>query len=205
MQRLSSEFQLNLQMIPVLNARMEFNNHVNTLGDPGFREQLTGPKEFVRTLYQDWYGLPEVLITGMLQRILLGLEGYVSAAVRISLQRAGKLPDPLPSFLTNPFTLGGKGTANTYFNRLPAKLNPEFALAQRNQVLWVRTKVLYDEVRNPLFHGFQLERADVDGANRVCAHVAELYDWVDAWFDMEKIIPGASQLSHRRGSRRADV
>jgi hypothetical protein len=126
----------------------------------------------------------------------------VTAAVRTSLQRAGKLPNPVPAFLTNPFTLGGKGTANTYYNRLPAQVDPEFALSRRDQPLWVRTRRLYDEVRNPLFHGFQLERPDVEGATRICTHAAELYDWVDAWFDMEKIIPGASQLSHRRGSRR---
>jgi len=189
--------KLEIAKIPMLSVRLELQNHLEMLKRPGFATELKRLNgQPVRTEYQDWFGLPEVLLTQVLQRGILGLEGYLPAAVRIGHERNGG--DPEASYLINPFELPGVGTADKFYNQLPAKLDPAFSLSKHDGELWARTSALYREVRNPIFHGHQLVSIELAAVVDIFAHVCELYDWIDTWMPLHEVAPGAWQVSHRR-------
>src|SRR5687767_6967213 len=105
--------------MPTWNIRREFIEHREMLSDPEFRRRFSpwmanGP---IESPYMTWYGLPDPFLTLVLQRAILGLEAYVSVAVYMEAGARVESLSELARFIRNPFDLGGRGTADTYYNR----------------------------------------------------------------------------------------
>src|SRR2546427_4028188 len=112
------------------------------------QRQFASGHEPIRTPLLIWGGMPEDLLTLILQRTILGLESYVSAAVWMKLGELGRLTPELNRVARNPFEIRPrqKGTANCYYNALPALIDPKYALKERNAILWRQVEEFYKAV-----------------------------------------------------------
>ena len=196
MHRRSADFAITFSNVPLLNLRFEFNTHHDLLADPAFRA-LFGPSAIVQPLQTPfllWTGMPGAFLSLLLQRAFSGIEAYVVGAAHISL--SGLDPESFKkesARLANPFALGGRGVAENYYNRVPALASSSYSLKLHSADLWHRTTRLYADVRNPVFHGYEVGAECVGGVFNVFEHLADLYRWIDSWCDPESVVHGAAQ------------
>lgn len=196
MQKRSDSFGIVLTNIPLINVRLEFNKHHWLLAHPEFRKQFCrgGKVQPIQTPYLIWTGMPTGLLTLFLQRAFVGIEAYVvgAAYLEIGKREVNRLKQALER-LRNPFGLGGRGVADNYYNRIPRLVDDKYALRASNPQLWESTVVLYSEVRNPVFHGYEIDSDSSTGVLSVFDHLADIYRWIDSWCDLDGIMPGASR------------
>ncbi len=127
--------------------------------------------------------MPEDLLTLILQRTVLGLDSYVSAAVWMKLGESGRLTPELNRLARNPFEIRPrqKGTANCYYNALPALIDPTYALKEKNAALWKKVKEFYTTVRNKILHGYQISSSNPAVLYPFFDMLWEIYAWVNEW------------------------
>src|SRR5436190_9469514 len=146
-----------LANIPLWNLLEEFFRLRTTLASEDFRDQLreAGAKP-VRTPLFDWHGQADDLLSMIVQRAVLGVEAYISAAVWSEI---GPRRTELNELIGNPFKIvRGSGTALSYYHHLPSLLSATLSLRDSKPELWKRVEDFYRDVRNPLFHGMQFDR-----------------------------------------------
>jgi len=193
MQIVSEEFGLQLNNIPTINLRNEFLVNFDLLTRREFRSQFSGPVGPISTPYLQWRGMPNTFLTLLMQRAIIGIEAYTIAAVYYELGVIGRLKENI-EFIRNPYLLKGRGTAENLYNRLPAMASSEYMLRAWNPQLWLTTRTFYSNIRNPLFHGYEVEASSVNGVLKAYRHIGQLYEWIDAWHNPEKVIPGFGKV-----------
>jgi hypothetical protein len=184
MQERSETFGIVLNNIPLINLRNEFTRYYNALNEKDFTDQFKGEIKPVKTPYMMWFGMPDDLITLILQKVISGIESYLPGAVYSELGIRGRLKENIES-IRNPFLLKGRGTVENYFHLLPGLISEEISLKKSDIALYKKTKAFYQEIRNPIFHGCQLEGQNIMGAKRVFEYLAEVYCWIDSWHKYE--------------------
>lgn len=199
MERTETIFGMKFQNIPIINLREEFKNFYRLLSTEEFREKCQLPSKPIHTPYFVWLGRPAEFLTLLLQRALMGIEAYLPHAVLYQLAVTQPLTQDKTNRVQNPFLLGGRGTADNYYNRLPAMANQKYSLCNHNPQLWEKTRKFYIEVRNPLFHGQQLHNTDAILVFNAFDHIADLYEWIDSWHSLDETIPGASAALKVKG------
>jgi hypothetical protein len=136
-----------------------------------------------RTRLLIWGGMPEDLLTLILQRIILGAESYVPIAVWMELGGSGRLTPELNKVVRNPFLLKlqRRGTAYRYYNKVPSLLDPALALERANPALWEDVSEFYAKVRNKILHGYQIGANRPEALYQSLDMFVEVYEWVDSW------------------------
>lgn len=201
MEILSNTFGLVLSNIPLMNLRTEFAYYYDSfVNDKFFLSQFTGRIKVIKTRYMIWVGMPDDLITIILQRVIGGLESYISGAVYIELGKRGKLKENI-RLLKNPFELGRKGTVENLYHELPALVDIHFSLKKTDGELWKKTKAFYKEIRNPIFHGHNITTKNINALKNVFNYLAELYKWIDSWHDFSRIFDDSSTKNEPNRSR----
>lgn len=175
---------LRISNLPLLNQRMEYEHYKRLLADPAFRKQFEGRStddfdcgKFV------WAGKDEGASV-LLQRLALGLEARIPVAVSLELSCQGRLTQEIAEKLRDPFTLGGSGTADCYYNRAPALIERRFALCEANPQLWELVRTFYRDVRNKLFHGGYVTDMTADKLDYIFSVFDQVYAWCDSWCDV---------------------
>jgi hypothetical protein len=191
--RSSTTFGISFSNIPLINLRWEFRAHYDVVRAPGFMFQPDGSMTTIVTPYLQWVGMPDAGASLLAQRALSGLECYMSAAVRDYAASIGRLSALVSQACMNPFALPGRIAAHKYYNALPAVVEPRLAMQISDGVLWPRTVAFYDEVRNPLFHGYEFaSHGSTKGIIAAFDHMASMYRWIDSWYNAERILTGAT-------------
>lgn len=160
-----------------------------------FLDQLVWKRkpEPIRTPLLIWAGMPNDLLTLILQRTILGAESYIPAAVWMELGRSGRLTQELNRVLKNPFLLKvGKKAAFRYYNAVPSLLDPAHALQTANAALWDDVKEFYETVRNKILHGYQIG----DSRPEALYPCLDMFNSVYAW------APGTIRRSRGEGAKR---
>ncbi len=181
MQTDSETFGLKLSNIPLINLRTEFKIYLNLFQEKEFKDKFRGPVEPIQTPYMTWYGMPEDLLTIILQRVILGVESYLPGAVYIELGMLGKLNKGILPYLRNPYKFGCRSVVENYYHKLPQLIHERCSLQKYRLDLWDKTKAFYKEVRNPLFHGKQIHGENIAGVKRAFLHLMLIYEWIDTW------------------------
>lgn len=193
--RNSEQFGLEMSNIPLINLRNEFNVHFEMLATPAFRERFSGRVNAIQTPWLIWSGMPNAFLSLAIQRAINGAESYISGMTLAEAGRRSLLNQCILAALRNPARLG-HGIADSYYNKLPGLIEHNLALQTADPKLWQSTQLLYREVRNPLFHGYEVSGSDgAVAALKIFEHLAYIYDWIDTWADIEVLWPGASRLS----------
>lgn len=188
---LSAVTNPKLSNIPLWNLREEFYVLSEVIGSEQFAEDLKnrGPKR-VRTPLFEWYGEPDDLVTLLTQRAVLGLEAYVSGAVWHELGMAGRLTSASNALVRNPFRIAAQaGTVKSFYHHLPSLLSPSLSLQAWHPRLWKSIEEFYKEVRNPLFHGMQIQNATPENLLDSYGLIYQVYAWIDSWHKSD-YIPG---------------
>lgn len=142
--------------------------------------------------YMNWYSSREELFTFLCQSSIIGIECYVTGAVYMVLGVMGILKDNI-KYVKNPFLIPGRGsTATKYYKHLPGLASEEITLPNLNPELWAEVQLFYSEFRNPLFHGMQFESHNPSDIIKVFELLADIYEWIDAWYDPEFLMKGSS-------------
>lgn len=189
-------FGIRLHNIPLINLRSEFQRFAILLSQKKFRDQFEPGKE---PPFNGIGGLTggshDTILTMILQRSISGIEAYLPAAVKVEAAIRGCLERDDANFLNNPFLLKGKSTVENYYHKLPSQLSKEIRLKVYDKDLWERNKQFYKEIRNPLFHGKEIDGHCVEGVMMSMFHIQELYNWIDSWHNPENIFKGFSDIS----------
>lgn len=177
-------FGLRVKNLAIINIRQEFDTYLAMLSDEKFVRRIGNLGTPVDLPLITWRGLPMGLLTFVLQRSILGVESCVSAAVSYRLGARGLLTDEMTATLDDPVKLPGSGggMANAFYNKLPAQVDPALRLEVMNPDLWVLVKRFYKEVRNPIFHGYELEGMNTAGTLAALKMLDAIYDWMDPWW-----------------------
>lgn len=117
-------------------------------------------------------------------------DGYLPGALKHTSAVLGNLFTELFERLDRPSSFGSKSAVANIYHHMPEAVHPELSLRHRDQPLYEATIAFYRKVRNPIFHGQQLSAPDISHLQGVFLHVARLYEWIDYWFDPEKLVKG---------------
>lgn len=197
MEKRCDRFGIKLGNLPILAIRREFNDYHWLIAKPEFRERLRGPGPIaapIETPSFVWRGPVSGLLTLILQRAFTGVEAYFVGAAYWTAGRTFGLTKELVESLMDPFgkLKGSGGVPDKYYNRVPALASKGYALERADKALWEDTVIAYREVRNPLFHGYQVDDDYATGVLAVCDFIADLYRWIDRWCNLDEMIPGAA-------------
>ena len=187
---------LKLSGLPLVNIRLEFNQLLALFRSKHFRNQFAGNKGKpipIRSHHFTWHGRAEVLLSYLLRDAIVSLESAVSGAVYIEALHSGTLTSNVLETTKNPFSLPERGTASCVFNGLPSLINPSFALMAMDQQLWGKFQSFYREVRNPLFHAYEVAGNDPEPVWQ-CLELLWLgFQWINNWHPVEKLMAGPIQ------------
>jgi hypothetical protein len=176
-------FGLKVSNLPPVNVRSEFESYLALLADDAFLLKLRYVREPIELPLFTWRDLPKNLLTFMLQRSILGVESCVGAAVEYRLALVGRFDDEIAVKLNDPFKLPGlRGTAETFYNNMPALINPKLQLRVKQPDLWIVVSQFYKEVRNNLFHGYQLQQPHPANVLAAMKMLESVYVWMDLWW-----------------------
>ena len=179
--------------VPLINHLQECAESYRLIKDEEFclkcKQNRIG--EPITALNFDWYGRTSELLTILLQRAVLGSESFISGIVLHEIVQRGLVTENTREHILNPFSLGRGGTAENYFNNLPALVDPSYSLNKSDPVLWSEIHPFYKETRNKIFHGYQLNGNDPSVIQPYFELIRRLFMWMDSWFEdrMSTIMP----------------
>lgn len=178
---MSATSLFTLGNVPYVNARLELKDVLEQLAAPAFGESLRAGH--LETIFWSWRGQPHELATDLMRRSIIALESYVVGAVRITALNADSWSDAFEQKLVNPFHLKGKGrgTADAYYNKVPALVSADFSLNVADNPLWTEVAAFYQRSRNPLFHGHMIREAEIEPLMAAHQLIARVYAWIDSW------------------------
>ena len=189
---------ISVSNIPTHNLREQFFNHYHMVKSQEFQEAISNwePGKHIVTPYVAWFYWPDQFMTFLTQLSIVGLESYICAAAFHELGMRGRLKENI-EYIRNPFSIPGeKGTASKYYNLMPTLIDESIPLSTYDSSLWGEVKAFYKEVRNPLFHGKQLERPTTRDLITIFELLASIYAWIDGWHDPNQIIPGSGWFTN---------
>lgn len=199
MQNHDNSFGVPLCRFPLINLRTQFFRHYHLFKDKKFLEslRLSEPGTPIETPYITWYYWTDQFYTFIVQHAVIGVEAYLTGAVFHELGKRGELSPERLQWIRNPFKMKGarkskEGTATKYYALLPSLVSPEIALDKVNPALWEKVSLFYQELRNPLFHGWQIDSNDPVHVVKIFELLADVYGWIDSWHNPDDIIPGIS-------------
>lgn len=191
----SANFGVDLENIPLINLRAEYNEYYQLLRDESFCAQFADTIQSIETPYMIWLAMPDDFLSLLIQRAVSGIESYLRGAIYIEAGMAGVLNHENAKYIHNPWELGGRTVTENYYHRLPALLRESSSLKVGNQSLWADNEHFYKEIRNPIFHGHHLHKTKIDKFRELHDHVSYIYAWIDGWHNPENLIRGGSTLS----------
>lgn len=173
---------------------MEFNGTYGFIFSPEAETCLKPPIKPIHLPLLIWGGMPEDLMTLLLQRAILGVEAYLPWALIATSAIIGNISENLTAKLRNPFAFGAKSAAANIYDHAPKAVHTELSLRHLDEQLYNKTVEFYRVIRNPLFHGEQIHNNDVQHIRIAFDHLARIYEWIDYWYDPEKLTEGGGML-----------
>lgn len=194
MATLSTSFHgLTLSSVPLINLRLDFNGLLALFRSEHFREQFKGHRGEpipIRTQDFTWHGRTNVLLTHLLRDAIVSLESAVSGAVFVEALRRGVMTDEILQATKDPLSIKKRGTANCVFNALPGMLNESYSLERRDPELWEEVRTFYREVRNPLFHAYEVGSNDPEPVWKCLELIWRVFGWLNSWHPIENLVEG---------------
>lgn len=188
----TNSFGLSLTNVPIVNLRLDFNLLVGMFRNEAFRRQFKGLSRVIdeiRTPQFTWYGRPALILTHLLREAIVGIESAVCTAVLFEAQDRDLPRHQYLSAVSDPLSLGGS-TANCVYNKLPEIINPGYPLRLRNEALWLRVRTFYNEVRNSLFHAYEISDSDPDPVWQCLEMLREVHEWLNSWHPIGRVASG---------------
>lgn len=160
-----------------------------------FRRQVVDwtPENPIHAGYVIWAPRPNLLLNWFLQRTIIGLESFIPSAAFLAGSHYGRLDEKAVRGTREPFSLNCESVANTIYNCVPGLIDSNFRMKRARGRLWKSVSRFYREVRNPLFHGSQLEThghkhgETLESVIKAFDLFAKVYNWTDWWMPPERL------------------
>jgi hypothetical protein len=190
----------------MLNAREEFNITLALFRNQHFLDHFRSarPPVAIRLSYGQWTGRRNLVLTQLLREATVGLESSVSSAVFALGLSLGKLDQAMVDATRNPTKLS-PSVAGSVYNGLPKLIDPGFMLTRRNAPLWKQIHAYYEEIRNPLFHGYELESDDPGPVLACLEMIWAVYQWINSWCPPDVLLEGPVLWSPAYKARIVDI
>lgn len=196
-------FGLTFGNIPLWNLREEFDEMRAFVHSPEASQALRpGPhlKDGIHTTLMTWRGMTDDFMTLLLQRSILGVESYLPGALWYISNFIGVDTPELVAKLRVPSKFGAKSIVSNTYHRMPAAVHEELSLKHLDQALYEVNIAFYSEIRNPIFHGKQLNAPPISGVRAAFDHIQRLFDWIDYWHEPARAL-GRAQNWERHQAR----
>jgi hypothetical protein len=189
---------IGLNNIPYINLRLEFNALLALFREKRFRDQFLGHRGKqvpIKTHFFTWHGRPEVLLTYLLRDAIVSIECAVGGGVYAEALERSIMTKELLAAIKNPFKLVNGGTADCVFNGLPAQIDPKLSLAAMSAPLWEETKRFYREIRNPIFHNYEISEPNPDPILQALEFIWKLFEWLNSWNPVDRMVSGPIRMT----------
>jgi hypothetical protein len=191
-----NRISIKLNNVPLINLRMEFNSLLGLFRNKSFRHQFKREATPIRTHNLTFFGRANSLLTHALREAIVGLESAVCGAVFLECLEAGTLDDAAREAVKNPFSIKKyRGTVACVYIGLPEMVNEQFTLKSMNKSLWEQLKYFYKEIRNPIFHSYEIETDDPEPVWQALELIWQVYKWLNSWHPIEKLLDGPINYS----------
>ncbi len=172
------KFGIKLNNIAELGLRLEFKKNYGFICSSALDEYLKSPVNSLGTPYGKWTASPDSLMTFILQKSILGVESYLPIALKNKANQLGRLNE---LFEAIDEAFGWR----VLFKTIPKIIDPVIDLEECNKQLYQNNEKFYKQVRNPLFHGCEIQNSDVVSLRASFSHIKEIYMWIDGWYTPE--------------------
>lgn len=190
----SRRFRLNINNMPMINLRTEFESFFKLVSDPGFRGFIKQhPREIDINLFV-WRGQVGDLLTILLQRSIFGLESYIPGCLKVThIRLLGPPSKRFSTLVDNPYA-AKSDTMRAYYDEAPGMIAEAMRLKNYSRELCSANAEFYRNIRNPLSHGGGIFGADIDGVLSVMQHIDRLFRWADSWQNPDDFTEGFSEV-----------
>jgi hypothetical protein len=175
-------FGLTIHNIPTINLRLQYARDRKVVFTDGLTETLQAWRFNQTKGATVTYPYPDEYFTALLRSTIVGIECTLQAMAIQELGFSNRLTKELHDSIRNPGGLS-RSMLDAHFNRIPAKIDPKFALKICKNDLWKTVCRFYSEIRNPLSHGYQLGNVTAESLRAVFGMFDEIYCWIDSWSD----------------------
>jgi len=188
---------LSLRLVPLINLRIEVSTYLGLFRQEAFLRQFVNRRanDPINTPYESWYGRSQLFLTRVLRTCILNIESAVCTCTYLAASFHTILDERIREAVNNPFSLQGKTTPINVYDRLPGLISEKYMLSRSDPDLWREVKVFYREIRNPLFHGKELEHDDPLPVRETLNLILRIFDWLDSWFDLNQLLKNGRQVA----------
>jgi hypothetical protein len=178
-------FGLTVQNIPTMNLRFQYAHDREIVFAEGLAERLHAWK-FGQGDVTVTYADPDSYFTTLLRTTIVGIECTLQNSTVEELLFSNRLTEELRHAIRHPSILS-RSMADAHYNKIPYCVNANAPLKSYDTTLWNTVQQFYREIRNPIFHGFQL--TDVKPEPLRCAFrmFDDIFKWIDSWTDPHRV------------------
>jgi hypothetical protein len=187
-------FSLTIGNIPTINLRGQYAHDRRMVFDEGLNDEALHAWRFGEGNVTVAYADPESYFTTLLRTTIVGIECTIESSALDELLFSNRLTEELRHQVRNPLSIA-RSVPEAYYNRLPQLVRAEASLKTSNGKLWHTVQRFYSEVRNPLFHGYQLQDVRAESVHRTFQMFDDIFKWIDSWSDphrVQKILPSTT-------------
>lgn len=186
-------FGFTVQNIPTMNLRAQYAHDRGMVFADGLPESLHAWR-FGQHEVTVRHACPDSYFTILLRSTIVGIECTLESSALEELLFSNRLTEELRRTICNPRSLARR-LADAYYNRIPQFVNANAPLKSYNGKLWNTVQQFYSEIRNPIFHGYQLSDVKAESLRSAFRMFDDIFKWVDSWADphrVQKILTSAT-------------
>ena len=132
------------------------------------------------------YADPESYFTTLLRTTIVGIECTIESSALEELLFSNRLTEQLRHSVRNPSSLA-RSLPEAYYNRIPQLVSVNAPLKSYNGKLWNTVQQFYREIRNPIFHSYQLSDVKADSLRNTLGMFDDIFEWLDSWADPNRV------------------
>jgi hypothetical protein len=190
-------FGLTIRNIPTVNLRGQYAHDRRMILDGGLNDEGLHAWRFAQREVTVTYADPESYFTTLLRTTIVGIECTIESSAWEELLFSNRLTEQLRHSVRNPSSIA-RSLPEAYYNRIPQLVNVNAPLKSYNGKLWNTVQQFYREIRNPIFHSYQLSDVKAESLRNTFGMFDDIFKWLDSWADpnrVHKIL--ASTMFHR--------
>jgi hypothetical protein len=178
---------LTIQNIPTINLRHQYAHDRESVLAYDLADKIHAWK-FGRTdgPATVTYPEPDAYYTMLLRSTIVGIECTLQASAIEELTFNNRLTEALAQSIRRPRSLS-RSTTDAYYNKMAELVDPSAQLKTHDNRLWKEVCRFYEEIRNPLSHGFQLWDVNAESVRATFDMFDRIYGWIDSWADRDRI------------------
>lgn len=179
-------FGLTICNVPTMNLRGQYAHDRRMILDRAFNDDTLRAWRFAQHEVTVTYPDPDSYFTTLLRTTIVGIECTIESSACEELLFSNRLTEQLRHSVANPLSLA-RSLPEAYYNRVPQLVSANAPLKSYNGKLWNTVQRFYREIRNPLFHSYQLSDVKTESLRNTFGMFDDIFKWLDSWADPNRV------------------